>query len=109
MPVSESSPAIEIILVLTIKQPTCLPSHAAAERLGNEKLTTLTNLNFDSLSRRNVQWFSSIPHFFPPSLATWSLFSSCKFSAVNYLFAISLLRSSPFHPSHNYASLSPSN
>jgi hypothetical protein len=26
MPVSESSPAIEIILAFTIKQPTCVPS-----------------------------------------------------------------------------------
>jgi hypothetical protein len=59
-----------------------------AERLGNEKLTTLTNLNFDSRTRRNVQWFSCVPHFLPPSLATWSGFSGRKIPAVNYLVVI---------------------
>src|ERR1700722_9671208 len=62
MPVSESSPAIEIILVLTFKQPTCLPP-LPRQRLGNERLTTLTNLNFDSVPCPNVQWFSRVPHF----------------------------------------------
>ena len=56
-------------------------------RLGNEKLTTLKNLNFDSPYRRNVQWFSPISLFLPPSLATWSGFSGHKIPAVFSLIA----------------------
>jgi hypothetical protein len=45
-----------------------LSSTAAADQLGNEKLTTLTNLNFDTYSSRNVQWFSRHPIFYHPHL-----------------------------------------
>src|ERR1700733_6274957 len=48
----------------------------SAERLGNEKLTTLTNLNFDSPSCRNVQWFLVFPNFYRPRLLPGQAFRS---------------------------------
>ncbi len=58
-----------------------------AEQLGNEKLTTLTNLNFDSFPIETFNGFL-VSLFLPPSLAIWSGFSGCKIPAANYLVAI---------------------
>jgi hypothetical protein len=55
-----------------------------AEQLGNEKLTTLTNLNFDSFPIETFNGFLVSP-LLPPSLATRSGFSGCKIPAANYL------------------------
>jgi hypothetical protein len=68
MPVSESSPAISITSI-TFQAANCHPRIYLSGRPREEKLTTLTNLNFDSIPRRNVQWFI-FPSFLPVSLAT---------------------------------------
>jgi hypothetical protein len=56
-----------------------LSSTAAADQLGNEKLTTLTNLNFDTSSSRNVQWFSRHPFFYHPHLPPSQAFPVARF------------------------------